>query len=436
MAVRSRPFVWLFLALAGLPLLRAGLPREVAKFHIAASRNAEWDGDLPAAIAAAGRAIAWDPQEPAWRVRRAELEVDAGELEKAFDDLRRAERLPAPPQRLDDVYVEALLQAGRPKEALARWVRSHPEPPSATPSTAPPALRQLLDTIWPGNETTEELRRRAAQAARQNTLAYFRALAEVELDQALEDARQAVQFAGDPQILVDPRGYLLLSAGKSFRNSAAPLRSASLLQRAVNQLRTTTHRLQIRATALRLFRTPEARRAAQRRVEAAKRMLVSAYIELSREYAALRMDPPARQQLDWARRIGGEEIRVDDPAVGWNIELPDAIARTSRLAAYLDTLATVHWKRGDSPAALRQLGRAIELGEAVREAAPWWLDFIERQQIDVRQERWQQRELTRSLAIYYYRRSKIRMALGDEDGARSDQKYVRYLGFEPSDRLQ
>ena len=430
MANRSRSFFWLFLGLALVPLLLVGTPREVAKFHVARSRNAELAGDMPGAEAAVDHAIAWDPEEPAWLVRRAELRLQRDQVDDALRDLARARRLPGAPSRLVHVEVDALLAAGKPAEALRRW-KAYLD--SIEPVEPQSPFQSFFNSLIPGLEEQAYLRQRLEEASTKNATAYFRALAGVELDEALDDSLSAIKLIDDEQARVDPKSYLRLSAGRSMRGTRKSPQALSWLQDAVLRLRDTTHRLQIRATAVRLIQGRKQQQIAVRRVAVAKAMLRSAHYELAGEYVAQGMMNQAALQLDQVERLGGKK---DDESQAWHMTLPLALGRIAQLGAFLDTLATVQWRQGRHQAALKTIGEAIELAEATHEAAPWWLDLVNHEQLDVRQEEHQARAFARSLAIYHYRRSRIRQELGDEQGAAADRKAVEYLGFEPSDRLQ
>ena len=166
-------------------------PKEVARWYSAVATEKQLDGDARAAQQALTAALRWDPQSPATFRQRGDLFTDQGHYEQALEDYHRAIELdPDDPISLIKRSV-ALQYLGKHAEAIQDW--------------------QQLESMW--KDQGQE-----GFAMALNGLAYARALGNMELDQALQEVNQALQFGGrNPEsraAMLDTRGYIQLLRGE------------------------------------------------------------------------------------------------------------------------------------------------------------------------------------------------------------------------------
>jgi tetratricopeptide (TPR) repeat protein len=166
-------------------------PKEVARWYSAVATEKQLDGDAQAAQQALTAALWWDPESAATFRQRGDLLTDQGQYEQALEDYCRAIELnPDDPINLIKRSV-ALQYLGKHAEAIRDW--------------------QEIEAMW--KERGQE-----GFAMALNGLAYARALGNTELDRALEEVNQALQFGGrNPEsraAMLDTRGYIQLLRGE------------------------------------------------------------------------------------------------------------------------------------------------------------------------------------------------------------------------------
>lgn len=178
----------LFIALVALPVMVRGIPREVARWYQAAAVEHYLDERLDEARRSLEQALVWAPHDARLYLLRADWEEEAGEYDAALASCQQALEVGALPLRVLLERSEILWHAGRWSEALEVWKEI----------AQAPAGTALLPEV-----------------SRLNGLAYARALANTELEDALRDARRAVELAQSQDesssqlaALLDTRGYV------------------------------------------------------------------------------------------------------------------------------------------------------------------------------------------------------------------------------------
>jgi tetratricopeptide (TPR) repeat protein len=152
--------ILLAILLAAGPLAYSYGRRELARWHQAAGYERLLQGDLEGALAGIDRAVRWDPRSANLIMQRASWKMRTGSADTALADC--------------DLALE-----------LAR---------GEFDSRGTEASRLLL-------------------ALALNQRAYAYALADSNLEEALEQVEQAIKFLGDDYNLLDTRGYLHLKLG-------------------------------------------------------------------------------------------------------------------------------------------------------------------------------------------------------------------------------
>jgi tetratricopeptide (TPR) repeat protein len=187
----SRLVITVLLLLILGPVAWRWWPKEVARWYSAIAAEKQLDGDAQAAQQALAAALWWDPESAATFRQRGDLLTDQGHYDQALEDYHRAIELdPDDPVNLIKRSV-ALQFLGKHAEAIQDW--------------------QQLESMWRD-------RGQEGFAMALNGLAYARALGNSELDQALAEVNQALQFGGrnseSRAAMLDTRGYIQLLRGE------------------------------------------------------------------------------------------------------------------------------------------------------------------------------------------------------------------------------
>ncbi|NLF70013.1 MAG: hypothetical protein GX575_13285 [Candidatus Anammoximicrobium sp.] len=171
------------------PVLYFGLPAEVARWHVAAATEMWLDGKKPEALARLERALQWAEDSAATYACRADWMLEDEQFDRALADYDMA--LTLEPTNLWALIQrsEVLQHLGRHAEAIRDW-------------------KKLVD-------------RQASASADQravflNGLAYAQSLdtaKDPELDEALGNASQALNLAGQDAAILDTRGYIQYRRG-------------------------------------------------------------------------------------------------------------------------------------------------------------------------------------------------------------------------------
>lgn len=181
--VRRRPrgLILIVVALVLGPVIYREYPREMARWRVAAALNARSADENEKARKLLDEAFAWDPENRQARLQQARWQVQDEQLDEAlatYDQL--VEESPADTALMAE-RADAYLRAGKPETGIEVWKEL--EKQVAHASTAERAL--VL-----------------------NGLAYFRAVGNIELDEALEDIELAIKLIGEDAAKLDTRGYV------------------------------------------------------------------------------------------------------------------------------------------------------------------------------------------------------------------------------------
>lgn len=182
-------------ALVILPVLVRGFPREVARWHLAAALNAISSNDNAGAQRSLQQAIEWNPNV-------------SGEADYRFvrERVRVNEAAKESPKRHLEALKAAILEFPRLRRLGIRTADQY-----AKKGDFKSALE--FTKLAFGDEPLTE-------ADELNQMAYFRALAGEELDQALEEINRALELASKPPLIVDKpslldtRAWVLFQMGR------------------------------------------------------------------------------------------------------------------------------------------------------------------------------------------------------------------------------
>jgi tetratricopeptide (TPR) repeat protein len=180
-----------------VPVVIAEGPRERVRWYVAAAES-HWErGNQAAAQDLLNEILQWAPNDSSLWMRRAEWHQEMGSEEKSLADAARALDAATGAER-----VELLMQRAHMLQHFQRWrdaVEDWKE------------IRRLAEGEPDGLEGT---RRRWSRPQLLNGLAYARALAHLELSEALVEATEALRDEPDSPDILDTRGYILFLLGR------------------------------------------------------------------------------------------------------------------------------------------------------------------------------------------------------------------------------
>ena len=163
------------------------LPREFSRWYLAAAEENELDGRHEQALGNLDQAIAWNPRRTVLLVQRAKLQQEMGHYDLALADVNVAlERQPE-----ESAFLEL-------RSLIHQHLGQH-----ASAVEDLKTLDRLSEGRWMGNR---------AQAL--NHLAYARALAKLELPEALSQIDEALNLAGNEPAYLDTRGFARYQNGQ------------------------------------------------------------------------------------------------------------------------------------------------------------------------------------------------------------------------------
>lgn len=182
----SPQFLWLMILVSLVPLAWLQFPREVSYWFLAAAEKARAAGNAELAAQRLQEAFSWNPDDPWLQVQQAQwLVEDEQYLEalKVSDQL--AERFPNHVDLLE-LRMSILQHLERHEEAIA----------------AARAVDQISLTSG-----------RPDRAQALNNLAYARAVGNMDLEQALQEANEALVIAPGSPSYLDTRGFIFYRQG-------------------------------------------------------------------------------------------------------------------------------------------------------------------------------------------------------------------------------
>ncbi len=390
------------IALVVMPVLFHEAPREIARWYVAAAKEANLDDDSVAAVAHMDRAIAWNDSNAGLYLFRADCKLEAGQWESGLEDCDRALQL-AP----DDVGIrftrsQILARLNRHESAIAELKE---------------VLREQADET-PGK-----------RALSLNALAYARAVGKRELADGLANVNKSLEIAGTRAGILDPFGYLCASRGCSAMKrgdnevALASLNDAARTAEAVYQR--TLHRFEI------LKSLPSGGE------EYAERTMVMR----SHLAGILKLRATLFDELEQPKKAEHDRERIKELAPSGNlamaapIDLLVAFERLQVTSNMLDTRGFLHYQLGELPAARRDMQRAITIIDLLCKHFAWQVEALKYEIVDLRRVTAVKRSMLEGKAVMYYHQMLVHQALGREQAAVRDREVVVELGYEPNDQL-
>jgi tetratricopeptide (TPR) repeat protein len=173
--------ILLVVSILVIPLLYVWAPQETARWFLASAVEQRLDGDLGGALESLDRAIEKFPDREELFLKRAEWRRHQGEYELALADVEHAVELAPHDAHVYLARCQIRQHLGRFEEAVEDMLK----------------LLDFSDRQWGVD-----------RAAVLNGLAYARALANQDLEEALKDVEEALRLHGDNGAMLDTRGFL------------------------------------------------------------------------------------------------------------------------------------------------------------------------------------------------------------------------------------
>lgn len=183
------------IAIVVLPLLYTSFSDELGRWHLAAAWEQRLDGNLEAAIKSLNSALELAPDHVEMHLQRAAWYDELGNREAALRDYNKVSELADNDSRMLLGRAMTYHRMGKPDASIRD-------------------LQQLL-----------EASSGTSRAAALNTLAYFRALNNIDLDQALSDVDKSIDLLGPSPALLDTRGFIHYQLGE-FQAARSDLENA------------------------------------------------------------------------------------------------------------------------------------------------------------------------------------------------------------------
>ena len=203
-----RRFFWLLPLFFLASFLLAEVPFEPARWKLAQALEARSHGEKERADALLEEAFQTFPRDPVLLMQRAEWRLEDKQIEKAIEDADLALEVAGENRDWLAIHASFMQTAGRPAAAVEDWKKID----AISVRTGRPSREEAL-----------------------NGLAYFQALANMNLDQALANVEQALELSPGEIGMLDTRGYILYLQ-KQYEPALADLMKAiSLIERDVAQ---------------------------------------------------------------------------------------------------------------------------------------------------------------------------------------------------------
>jgi tetratricopeptide (TPR) repeat protein len=198
---RRRLATWLVILVSYLvvlvPVVVAEGPRERVRWYVAAAESNWVLGNQQAAQRLLEQALQFAPDERELWMRRAEWHYEMGNQRQTLADAAQALQGATGAER-----IELLIQRAQLLQQLERWLEAVDDWKE---------IRVLSESLKPDPQRSERIWPRPQLL---NGLAYARALAHVELQEALVEASEALQQAEESADILDTRGYILFLMGR------------------------------------------------------------------------------------------------------------------------------------------------------------------------------------------------------------------------------
>lgn len=172
---------WLVALLIALWLVMQ-VPNEIGRWQLALAVRAQMHGERALAEKHLQAAMRWFPEHPALLVHKAQWQLEAGQREEALATLAQVREVSQDATYWLMVQAYCLQKAGEFAQAVPLWRIIE--------------QRSQTSGIPPRSEAL-------------NGLAYAMALADVDLEEALQLAEQALQLSPRSPGILDTRGYIL-----------------------------------------------------------------------------------------------------------------------------------------------------------------------------------------------------------------------------------
>ena len=390
------------IAFVAVPVCVGELPREIARWYVAAAAESSLNEDYVAAVAHMDQAIAWNGEDPEFYLDRAAYKLETQQWESGLEDCDQARKLVPDSPAINLTRSEFLQHLGRPEAAI---------------------------------EEFKELLRRGAgdspgvRAELLNGLAYVRAVGKRELPEALEASDESLQIVMIPSAVLDPGGYLCYARGyTAMRQGDTELALESLneaVQHADSAYRQCVARLES------LSKLPRGSEEYQERAAALRPHLFGILTLRAQLFDQLEQpDEAAKDRTEIESLTPHGNRTMEEP-----IELSVAIQRVRNIGNCLDTRGYTYYQLGDLQAARRDMQRAVDICQWSCTAKPWLLDAEKHEIMDIRERKKDEHRCERSLAVVYYHQMLVHEALGKQKEAARDRARIMELGCEPGEHL-
>ncbi len=180
-------------------------PREVARWYLAAARNAQADMRYEAVVEAANKGLAWDDEYRDLVEARAIARLQLDDLHGSLQDFDRLIELASKDEKTTEAYMRAMAARTQVLQRLDRYQA---------------AVDDWTDIV---EFRREQYRLRGDSESQQayalalNNRAYTQALGKIDIKGALKDIDLSIEIRGreDDPMLIDTLGYLLLLDGQN-----------------------------------------------------------------------------------------------------------------------------------------------------------------------------------------------------------------------------
>lgn len=383
---------WLVRLVLAVPILLVLIPlegpRQVSMWHLAAAREKQDRDDVVGARQSLEKAVAWNSANARAWLALAEVDRAQGDWVSALSHCDRA-------IELDPENLQYLLTRSSVNQLAGRHQQ---------------AVDDARQYVAIGEQKLKKVRDTAARVGlisdMANTTAYARAVAGLELDEALKDANTAVLLRGGKAKMIAQFGYL-----KYLRRQHGE--ALELLSRAI----------QLLERELETDRKPDRAKALNGLAELEDQL---AQFHVYRALVYEETNQPDAAATDWAkvRALGGDE-KLRDTCPHYLVTLQDVVQN----GTVLDTLGYVLLQRGDA-LALSTLDLAVQQVETLLDDWDTRYHYVSPQQL-----RALERRAKESVAAVRYHRSLAYDHQGLPSKAELDRQRVRELGFVPDANL-